>query len=255
MVFSTADPASMCMRPYLERSVEECGAAEEVSPLSTVFCTIDKEPVYADRGDLPPADSYIFLSRHSGKVPCITLHSTGNPTGEARLGGEARKLGLASPCLIGSILFKLTDAVSPLPVVLEATHHGPTSLDKPLVFVEIGVGPEQWTDDKVLSYVARCVTLGLGTHNDVGCVASTFYGGLHYAEKFTRFAVENKLCVGHIISKYAISDETLSLVSEAPMYSSPYSTQVTIDKKGLRGSLRTALVKKADEKGWPVRLI
>ena len=42
-------------------------------------------------------------------------------------------------------------------ITIEATHHGPTHLKKPSIFVEIGTTESQWNDESLCSSVAKLV--------------------------------------------------------------------------------------------------
>ena len=90
--------------------------------------------------------SFVFLSRHrsASGISSLTCHSTGNFSHDNLYGGKPNELGMASPSMLKAYLNELyrnRNSVRDYQITLEATHHGPTSLEGPILFVEIGSGP------------------------------------------------------------------------------------------------------------------
>ncbi len=89
-------------------------------------------------------------------TPAISCHSTGN-FNEAKFGGNAKELAIPYPNLQKKYLKTLwenRESFSDFEITIEATHHGPTHLKKPSIFVEIGTTDLQWNDEKLCSSVA-----------------------------------------------------------------------------------------------------
>src|SRR5207245_1906124 len=89
-----------------------------------------------------------FVDTSKSGVPSLTAHTTGN-FGGAELGGNPREIGRVNPDLLKNYLISLAkqgEAVSGYQVTAEATHHGPTSLNRPVLFVEIGSEEKNWND-------------------------------------------------------------------------------------------------------------
>ncbi|MGD1055698.1 MAG: D-aminoacyl-tRNA deacylase, partial [Nitrososphaerales archaeon] len=87
--------------------------------------------------------AYIFLSRHSAEsgIASLTAHTTGNFSDEVKFGGAAKELGRSDPSLLKNYLISLSkrkERLGGYEITMEATHHGPTSLLKPVLFVEVG---------------------------------------------------------------------------------------------------------------------
>lgn len=87
-------------------------------------------------------DGFIFLSKHAAEsgVLALTCHSTGNFS-SAKFGGNDRQVAVPKPDFQKSYLQTLKknqSQFSDFQVTIEATHHGPTALTKPSIFVEIG---------------------------------------------------------------------------------------------------------------------
>jgi D-aminoacyl-tRNA deacylase len=90
--------------------------------------------------DLKP-EVCLVASRHRSESgqPTLTAHVTGN-FGSAELGGRERELAFAPALYLREAVLRLMEygAGSGYSVSLEVTHHGPTSLPFPVLFVEVG---------------------------------------------------------------------------------------------------------------------
>lgn len=155
------------------------------------------------------ADCLMVLSTHRSKTPgrMLTTHVPGN-WDAAGMGGKPRTLNPAPARMLKAMLKGLKregDAIG-WPVSLEADHHGPAS-EKPIMFVEIGNGPEQWGDASAISAVAKAVISVLDDSEGIfkeKSVAAFGVGGGHYPKTFTRLMLETDIAVGHVIPKYSI---------------------------------------------------
>ncbi|MFP4633175.1 MAG: D-aminoacyl-tRNA deacylase, partial [Halobacteriales archaeon] len=150
-------------------------------------------------------DALVFVSRHSGDTGrLLCAHHTGN-FGSADHGGEPRSLAPAAPRLTRALLRRFEDdAPDGYDVSMEATHHGPTEVEVPLVYAEIGSGPRAWDDGDAAAVVADAV-LGLPPSEYVDRVVLGVGGG-HYAPRFTRLALETDVAVGHVVPRHAFDD-------------------------------------------------
>src|SRR5579863_5695844 len=79
-------------------------------------------------------DSYVFLSKHASESGdlALTCHSTGNFS-EAQFGGFSRQIAIPHPHLQKSYMKHLwtkRNDFSKFEITIEATHHGPTALNK-----------------------------------------------------------------------------------------------------------------------------
>ena len=103
--------------------------------------------------------AYIFLSRHAAEsgIASLTAHTVGNFGAKAEAGGNPRELGKVSPDLLKNYMIALSKRKAEAQgyeVVIEATHHGPTGLAKPVLFVEIGASERNWGDARTAGVVA-----------------------------------------------------------------------------------------------------
>ncbi|RNJ78204.1 MAG: D-tyrosyl-tRNA(Tyr) deacylase [Nitrosopumilus sp. H13] len=165
-------------------------------------------------------DGYVFLSKHaaeSGRL-ALTCHSLGN-FAEARFGGNERQVAVPHPQLQKSYLGALAGRASEFPgfhITIEATHHGPTALGRPAIFVEVGTTEKQWNDRRLCSSVAEVLHGVLESPAQESPVAVCF-GGTHYPAKFTSELLEGRHALGTVVPKRAlehIDEEIFSHIME-----------------------------------------
>ena len=159
-------------------------------------------------------DGFVFLSKHAAEsgVLALTCHSTGNFS-DAKFGGNNRQVAIPHPQLQKSYLQKLwqkRNDFSEFQITIEATHHGPTNLNKPTIFIEIGTTEKQWNDISLCGKVAKNVVEVMKGEMTSHPVAICF-GGTHYPERFTKQLLDGKFALGTVIPKHALDflDEKL----------------------------------------------
>lgn len=159
-----------------------------------------------------------FLSRHAGETgPLLTAHFTGN-FGPAEFGGEPGELARACPNVQREVL-QAFDRHAPdgYDVGIECTHHGPTDVGAPSLFVELGSSEAEWEDPAGAEAVARSVLELSGVAADAragGAAGATDtadrsdrrhvvgFGGGHYAPQFERILRETDWRVGHVAADW-----------------------------------------------------
>ena len=159
-------------------------------------------------------DGFIFLSKHAAEsgVLALTCHSTGNFS-EAKFGGNLGQMAIPHPDIQKKYLQTLwqnKSMFSDFQITIEATHHGPTALNKPTIFIEIGTTEKQWTDVSLCESVAKLVDQVLSEKIPENPYAICF-GGTHYPEKFTNELLKGKFALGTVMPKHALDnlDENL----------------------------------------------
>jgi len=181
--------------------------------------------------------SYVFISRHRAEsgVPSLTAHFTGN-FGPAVFGGRPSEVSYYCPSLLKNYflaLNSLTDDVTGVfQLTLEATHHGPTSLNSPVLFVELGSTEEQWRDPKAAEKVARALFHGISDNRSYGRCALGI-GGTHYPEKFNRMLLDTDIAFGPIIPKYSLMFFNEDILGQLLKKSMEPITLAVVDAKGL----------------------
>jgi D-aminoacyl-tRNA deacylase len=152
-------------------------------------------------------DGYVFLSKHAAEsgVLALTCHSTGNFS-KAKFGGNDRQVAIPYPALQKSYLqnlWKQKDLFSEFQITIEATHHGPSGLNKPALFIEIGTSEKQWNDTELCNSVAKIVNQTMRQKPEIHPNAICF-GGTHYSEKFTNEIIHGQHALGTVIPRHAL---------------------------------------------------
>jgi D-aminoacyl-tRNA deacylase len=181
--------------------------------------------------------AYLFLSRHSAEsgIASLTAHTTGNFSDEAKFGGTGKELARADPSLLKNYLISLwkhRGEVKEYEITMEATHHGPTALQKPVLFVELGSSEKYWGDKKAASVVGRALMESLREKNIWNKVAIGF-GGTHYPEKFTKLVIEGDMAFASVAPKYALPHVDEKMVGQMIQRSTAPVRYAALDWKGL----------------------
>jgi D-aminoacyl-tRNA deacylase len=188
----------------------------------------------------PESTAFVFLSKHSSEsgIPTLTCHFTGNFSNSNPYGGIPRELGIAYPHLQKSYIRDITSKqsfVSEYDIIIEATHHGPTSLKKPSVFVEIGSTQKQWTDRNAASVVCQSVVSVL-TQENTGAHCKSVgiaFGGTHYPTKLNNLLLESEFGLASIAAKHNLTAIDGFMMEQMISRSIEKVTHVIVDKKGL----------------------
>jgi D-aminoacyl-tRNA deacylase len=253
IVISTKDPASqniskslLAGHGFFESNVK--GTFVHTNRRVRIV-TVEKPPIFTEPGDIPSeGSSVIFASKHvsSTNRPAMTVHATGNLSRNADLGGKPEEVSHVDPPMIRRALRKLRERATQeeleIDVTMEATHHGPTSIAVPVCFVEIGSGPNEWTDP-MLGSIAADAIMDAAIRTDRKTKTAVGFGGTHYAAKYTRICLEGYYQIGHIVPRHAfetgISDAVIRDTIQKT--SGPFGTAL-VDWKGLSGGDRRRLV-------------
>lgn len=193
-------------------------------------------------------DVIIFLSRHGSikNLPALTVHPEGNWGNEAKLGGKPNELSASSPLHMARVLNAMKrNNKSEVPVVYEATHHGPL-LTTPSLYAEIGGTEEIRNSKEFASLLANSVFGSLDDEVQYNKVAVGI-GGLHYADRFSRLTFEGRYVFSHIMPRHYA--DRVDMLSQAIERSVPKAEVGLIDWKSLKADERTGIIKKLDELG------
>lgn len=191
-------------------------------------------------------DSVIFASRHRSESgePTLTVHWPGNVTSQADFGGNPKSLSFTDPPRLRAALLALDQAREAgrlnYAVSLEATHHGPTELGVPTLFVEIGSTEKEWNDAQAAGAVGeaiwRAATEPAHGKNAVG------FGGGHYCNKQSLAIRRDGYAFSHILSKYFFEEYDEEIVHMAFNRTKGDCRTAVIDWKGVRGPDRSKLL-------------
>jgi D-aminoacyl-tRNA deacylase len=159
-------------------------------------------------------DLLVFASRHAGETgKLLTAHHTGN-FGPAEHGGDSNALARACPNAHSRVLDALREhAPEGYDVGMECTHHGPSDVGVPSMFVELGSAEPQWEDPDAARAVANAI-LDLRDADpdrpveDSGDGATrrhiVGFGGGHYTPRFERIVRETEWAVGHVAADWGL---------------------------------------------------
>ncbi len=208
---------------------------------------VESDGIYTDNlGVDAKFDAVIFASRHRSESgePALTVHWTGNSTGQADFGGKPKSLSFADPPRLRAALLALDEEREALKlnyvVTLEATHHGPTELGVPTLFVEVGSTEKEWNDSQAAAAASEAIWKA-ATAPASGKAAVGFGGG-HYCNKHCIATRKDGFAFGHILSKYFFEDYDEEIVRMAFNRTLGESRTAVIDWKGIRGAERSKLI-------------
>jgi D-aminoacyl-tRNA deacylase len=191
-----------------------------------------------------------FASRHSSKqkLPALTTHVTGN-WGKALYGGKDGSLAVAMPSAMKLALIKMYE-LNDLgwTVCYEATHHGPSELEVPSFFIEIGSSEEEWTNDRAGEIIAETIVYVLENYRGAKFKVALGIGGGHYAPKQTKRALETDIAFGHIAPKY-VHPVSREMLIKAINRTAEKVDAIYVDWKGSKGETRQLARSLAEELG------
>lgn len=241
LVASKLDPAGHGMADYLveRHAFHRIGHELEVYSNSSVdLLLVEQEALTLDwLDDKFSPEYYVFLSRHRSEsgIPTLTCHTTGNFSDSNEMGGKPRELAYVYPSLQKHYMQTLWNERTRIPdyqLVIEATHHGPTSLAKPALFVEVGSSEKQWGDKNAVTTVCDAVIntiKNLKKYSKVGIGL----GGTHYPAKFTELLISSDFAIASVASKHSLPYVNRSMLDQMTSKSIEDVRYAFMDWKGL----------------------
>jgi D-aminoacyl-tRNA deacylase len=173
--------------------------------------------IFQDRIDRNlKTDLIIFASRHKSVTsprPLITAHFSGN-VAEAKFGGSPHQLARAAPGALKSLMYNLKE-FSNVEIALEATHHGPSNIMKPSVFIELGSSEAEWRNKAMATAIAKAILTLDFDLSFSKCPTAIGFGGTHYAIRHTELLFSSDICFGHIFSLYHLKYLNKELIRSA----------------------------------------
>ncbi|ANF23030.1 D-aminoacyl-tRNA deacylase [Thermococcus piezophilus] len=222
-----------------------------------LILTTNNEMIYYDNldgtieeqlGSTP--EIIVFASRHASKqkLPALTTHVTGN-WGNAMYGGKDESLAIAQPNAMKLALLTMNELNDlDWTVCYEATHHGPSELNVPSLFIEIGSSEEEWVNDRAGEISAETIISVLENYENSKFPVAIGIGGGHYAPKQTKRALETDLAFGHIAPKYTHPLKK-ELLLKAIERTDCGVDAIYVDWKGSKGETRQTAKTLAEELG------
>jgi len=200
------DPAGINMAKFISQDLEKKNGVFRGEKFDVLITT--SPVISADWLDEKfDYDGYVFLSKHAAEsgTLALTCHSTGN-FDVAKFGGNSQQVAIPFPSFQKTYLQNLWKNRTDFPdfqITIEATHHGPTDLNKPSIFIEIGTTQKQWNDVELCNSIAQIVKKTFEKPLQQFPFAVCF-GGKHYSQKFTNEIINGKFALGTVIPKHAL---------------------------------------------------
>ena len=234
-----------------------------------VFLGLTKEPLIflnnlkLEKTKIDP-DFLIFVSRHTSKTtrPAFLVHTTGNWSTTADFGGEPHELSLTSALLhkAGFISFIQKEIPIELPdfsLDIEVTHHGPTRLDKPLIFMELGSSKKDWVINEAGEFIAPVIISTIFKYlefrNEENQEIGLGFGGTHYAPNFKRLIKEKNVAMSFICPKYYIQDLDRDLIAKMVSNTFEKVDYFILDWKGTNSEDKKHLIPLLEELDIPIK--
>jgi D-aminoacyl-tRNA deacylase len=209
-------------------------------------------------------DYLIFASRHRSKTarPAFLVHTTGNWGKEADFGGEPQQLSKASALIhkagfLSLIEQELPSILTDFSIDIEVTHHGPTLLEKPLIFMELGSSKVEWKigdagellTRAIINTIYKFLELKKEGVQQVGLG----FGGTHYAPNFHRLIRNKKIAMSFICPKYHIQGLEKALIKKMVDNTSEKVDYFLIDWKGTNSADKKHLIPLLEEFDIPIK--
>ncbi len=243
LITSELDPASKTMINYLQE-YKKFNELKNVCFISSLYDNIElflskNQLIFTDCVDelYKKTDAFIFLSRHQSKsmIPSLTCHFPGNYFTNS-YGGNKYELGIAYPSLQKNYIKRIYQSREKVPlcdITIETTHHGPTSIKKPIMFVEIGSSEDQWSSMNIASVVCDS-SLDILTKKMINAkYIGIGLGGNHYGSKFNKLILDTDYGIGHIANKYNLINLNNDMLNQMISKCFEKVTHIIIDQKGL----------------------
>ncbi|HVB11789.1 MAG TPA: D-aminoacyl-tRNA deacylase [Nitrososphaerales archaeon] len=213
----------------------------------------NRDIVFVDKLDETFGDCrYVFVSRHRAEsgIPSLTAHFTGN-FGTATFGGNPNEIAKYSPQLLKNYMIELNSLRNEIDnsysITLEATHHGPTSLKSPVLFVELGSTEKEWKDETTARLIARALVSALDWPKEYEKCAIGI-GGTHYPERLNRQIIDTEIALGPIIPKYALEYFNNEILEQILSKGDQNVNIALVDNKGL-GKYKENVIKLLQDSG------
>lgn len=203
-----------------------------------------KDVIHSDHLDELNADLLIFGSRHKSEAnkPSLLTHITGNLSSDNSHGGNPFELAYGSTRAIREAYLTLKQekekhGLAAFDVTVEATHHGPTSLKTPLVYVEVGSTELEYNNENALLSVANTIMKICQMKNQDEIIPCICFGGGHYATRFNELMELTPIAIGHILPKYHKEHITQEIVEQMIDKTIEKVKWAIIDRSSLNASL------------------
>jgi len=212
-------------------------------------------------------DLVIFARRHRSEAarPAFLTHSTGNWGAKAEYGGDPHELSKTSALLLKAAFNTLSTQrhikeMEDFTVDIEVTHHGPTSIEKPLIFLELGSSEKEWEIEKAGKVVAHstfhaCLTYSKMLENNIKypTTIGLGFGGTHYAPQFRKLISMHNIALSFICPKYYIQDLDKIIIQQMISNTHEKVDSFIVDWKGTNSADKKHLIPLLEEFDVPIK--
>jgi len=181
----------------------------------------ERDVIESDHCDHLDADLLLFGSRHKSEAnkPSLLTHITGNLGPDNSHGGNPFELAYGSCRAIREAYLQLKNyknelSLTDFDVTVEATHHGPTSMKTPLIYIEVGSTEVEYQNANALQAVAKTIMDICLNKDESEITPSICFGGGHYTTRFNEIMDLSNVAISHILPKYHKSNLTTSIVEQ-----------------------------------------
>jgi len=234
-----------------------------------IFLGLTSEPlIFLEKLNVSGAnlkpDLIVFASRHTSVTarPAFLVHSTGNWSSSADFGGEPQDLSKTSALLHKAGFESLREQIEnfnnpDFSLDVEVTHHGPTTLDVPLIFMELGSSKQDWSikeaGELVANAIINAVFKYLDFKEDLTQQVGLGFGGTHYAPNFNRLITNNNIALSFICPKYYVQELNENLIKMMINNTIEKIDYFIVDWKGTNSQDKKHLIPLLEEFDIPVR--
>ena len=209
-------------------------------------------------------DLIIFASRHTSKTarPAFLVHSTGNWGNSADFGGKPQDLSNTSALLHKAGFESLREQIEKFKIPdfsldMEVTHHGPTTLDIPLIFMELGSSKQEWlikeAGELVANAIVNAVFKFLDFKKENNQQIGLGFGGTHYAPNFNRLITNHNIALSFICPKYYIQELNEYIIRMMIDNTLEKIDYFIVDWKGTNSQDKKHLIPLLEEFNIPIR--
>jgi D-aminoacyl-tRNA deacylase len=245
------------------------GKNRKILSENQIYLGLTAEPlIFLERLQLGGAnltpDMIIFASRHRSKTarPAFLVHTTGNWSSKADFGGNPQDLSKTSALLHKAGIISLREQIEEhafpdYSLDTEVTHHGPTTLDIPLIFMELGSSNQEWlvkeAGEIVANAIVNTVIKYLVFRKERNLQIGLGFGGTHYASNFSRLISNSNIALSFICPKYFIQKLNENLIKMMINNTMEEIDYFIVDWKGTNSEDKKHLIPLLEKFSIPIR--
>ncbi|HUW90254.1 MAG TPA: D-aminoacyl-tRNA deacylase [Candidatus Nanopelagicaceae bacterium] len=216
-----------------------------------------------DKSKIKP-DLLLFASRHTSKTarPAFLVHTTGNWGRNNDFGGIPQMLSKTSALIHKANFESLREQIvienfTGFSLDIEVTHHGPTNLEIPLIFIELGSSKQEWVIKEAGQLVANAIVNSVFKYlifkKEKNQKVGLGFGGTHYAPNLNRLITNNDIALSFICPKYYIQELNENLIKMMINNTLEEIDYFIVDWKGTNSEDKKHLIPLFEKFDMPVR--